>query len=135
MLKLSAKGFKAAIIIIKKCFNNQLQIPLEKKLSKKKNAHTHTKSYKRTQRKYETGKYSKNFKNMLLVGLSSKVEMTEQNQKIEDKLIEFIQYEKQREKQIEKEKQNLRDLWDNDKKFKIPIIRIVRREKNGTERE
>lgn len=97
--------------------------------------HTHTKSYKRTQRKYETGKYSKNFKNMLLVGLSSKVEMTEQNQKIEDKLIEFIQYEKQREKQIEKEKQNLRDLWDNDKKFKIPIIRIVRREKNGTERE
>lgn len=78
MLKLSAKGVKAAIIIIKKkCFNNQLQIPLEKKLSKKKKTHTHTKSYKRTQRKYETGKYSKNFKNMLLVGLSSRVEMTE----------------------------------------------------------
>lgn len=78
MLKLSAKGFKAAIIIIKKnVLTINYKFPWKKNSAKKKKTHTHTKSYKRTQRKYETGKYSKNFKNMLLVGLSSKVEMTE----------------------------------------------------------
>lgn len=59
---------------------------------------------------------------MLHQGLSSRVEMTENSfNEIEERSIEFIQSEQQEEKRLEKNEQNLRDLWDNNKRSNIYI--------------
>ena len=61
--------------------------------------------------------------------LNSRIERTEERiRELDDRTIEMIQSEQQKENWLEKNEQSLRDLWDCNKRSGIHAIRVPERE-------